>query len=116
MRRELEMPLQFPGVGIECYDGAGIEIVTEAHIAVCIRPGIARAPVDSIQFGIVRAGIPGGGAAALAGIGRPRVVRLALLGNGVEAPRELSGGGVVSVEKATHSMFSSRHADDHLIF
>src|SRR5579871_2461556 len=101
MGRELEVPFEFSGIGIEGNDRAGIEIISEAHVAVGIRPRIARTPVERVRLGVVGAGVPGGSAAALSRIGRPGIVGLALLGNGVEAPGQFSGGGIVRDRKST---------------
>ena len=62
VRRELEKPFYLAGVGIDRQQRAGVKIVARPLVAVPVRRGIARAPIDKIQLGIVGPGIPRGAA------------------------------------------------------
>src|SRR5882724_12260334 len=69
MRRRLEMPDEFAGVGIERDDGAGVKIVAGAAFTGEDGIGISSAPVEKIQIGIVGAGHPRHAAAVSYGVG-----------------------------------------------
>ena len=71
VRRELVVPLQLAGRGIERQHGIGIQIVALALVAVEIRTGIADGPEQRVGFGIVGAGEPGRRAAVLDGAAHP---------------------------------------------
>src|SRR5205823_1655257 len=71
MRRELEIPLQFAGVGIECQQAIRIEVVAGADTSFEIWRRIACAPKQHIQLRIVRAGHPGGATAVLIEVAWP---------------------------------------------
>ena len=58
MRRELKMPFQFAGVGVERHHRIGIEVVAVAQFRIPIGAGISNAPIREIQLRIVRAGEP----------------------------------------------------------
>ena len=51
VRRELVIPFQLAGIGIERDHGIAVEVVAGAVVAVPIGPGIADAPVGQIQAG-----------------------------------------------------------------
>src|SRR5882724_3402312 len=69
VRRRLEMPDEFAGVGIERDDGAGVKIVAGAAFTCEDGIGISSAPVEKIQIGIVGAGHPSHAAAVSYGVG-----------------------------------------------
>src|SRR5262249_24815128 len=58
MRRELEIPFEFPGVTIEREKAVRIKVVSFAVVAVPVRPGVSGAPVNNVFGGIVSAGYP----------------------------------------------------------
>ena len=115
---ELEIPLEFAGVGIEGDDGIGIKIFAFAFGAVVGGSGIAGGPVEKIELGIVCAGDPGGSAAAGSGIGTGPGITAGFAGSGdrVEAPGEFAGGGVVCVDEAADAVFAAGNADDDFVF
>src|SRR5687767_5294584 len=85
-------------------------------IAVVIRTGVAGAPIDEVQLGVVAAGDPGGGAARLPTVAGPRLVGgLAFAGDRPEAPELLAGLGVVGVEEAADAVLAAGDADDDLV-
>ena len=98
MGSELEVPLQFSAVGIERDQRVGVEVVALAHLSVPIRTGVSRAPVNQVQIGIVGAGDPSRGRAALPTVTRPGfVARLSRARDGPEAPGPLTRLGVIGV-------------------
>src|SRR2546423_10139482 len=64
VRSELEIPFELAGIGVEGENAIGIKIVAGAGRSVKIGRGIAGAPKDGVEGGIVSAGHPGGAAAA----------------------------------------------------
>src|SRR5262249_33685721 len=72
--RELEVPVELAGVGIQREQGVGVEIVSGATLAAIGRSGIASWPENLIGCRIVGAGIPGRGAADFPGVTFPCVV------------------------------------------
>ena len=116
VRRELEMPLELTGVGVERDDRFAVEVVAGAAIAVPVGTRIADAPVGQIEIGIVGAGHPDRAAAGLPRIAGPRLVSaLARTGNGVEAPGLLAGAGVERGDKPADAEFAADGADDDLV-
>src|SRR5205814_5242299 len=65
VRRKLEIPFELSRVGVQGDDTIGIEVVPRARAAIKVRSGIAGAPINCIEFRIVRAGHPGSAAPAL---------------------------------------------------
>src|SRR2546430_993026 len=65
VRRKLKIPFELSRVGVQGEDTIGIEVVPRARAAIKVRSGIAGAPINCIEFRIVRAGHPGSAAAAL---------------------------------------------------
>ena len=117
VRRELIVPLELSGIGIDGEHGAGVKIVAGAEIAVVVRPRIARSPIDEIQIRVIGAVVPGGGPAGLPRIAGPgSEAGLAGLRDGVEAPEMLAGGRVVGVEESGNAVLAASHSDDELIF
>ena len=114
--RELEVPDHLPGVGIEGEQAVRVEVVAGADVAVPVGRRVADGPVEQIEFGIVGAGEPGGPAAGLPAVAAPGLAPgLPGRGDGVGAPRQLAGRGVVGVEVAAHTGLRPGHAHDHLV-
>src|SRR6516164_6591503 len=81
------MPLQLSGVGIECYDRTRIKVVAGPWISIPIRAGIACAPVNKVEIGIVACWRPDRTSAVLPRIAAPgRMAGFAWFGDDVEAP------------------------------
>src|SRR6185503_5219364 len=94
--RELEIPLQRAGVGVQRDDAVGIEIVALTLRRIPVGAGIAGTEIDGVERRIEGAHRPDRGAARLPGIAVPGLRPLfARLRNGVEAPELLAGPGVV---------------------
>ena len=111
VRRELEIPFQLAGVGIERDHGIAVEIGALANVAVPVGTGIADAPVGQIQLRIVGAGNPDGSAAVLPGIARPCLMAgLARAGDRVEPPGFFAGRGIVGREKPANAELAAGHA------
>ena len=94
----LEVPLVCAVVRVECQDRAGVEVVALADLAVEVGRGVADAPVQGVELGVVGAGDPGRAAAGEPGVALPGrqglagVVRLVVGGgDGVEPPEPLAG-------------------------
>ena len=117
MWRELEMPLELARVGIDRHQAARVQIVAGAHVAIHARPGVARAPIDQVQIGIVGSGDPCGPAAALPRVARPGIsARLAFGRNGVKAPGAFTRLRIVGVNEATNTVFAAGDAENDEIF
>ena len=117
MRRELEIPFQLAGIGVERDDAIAIEVVAAAVVAIPIGTGVADAPVSEIELGIVGAGDPHGGAASLPGIAGPGFVAgLARAGDGVEAPGFLAGGGVEGGDETADAELAAGDSHDDFVF
>ncbi len=106
-----------PVSGFEREQRTRIQVVSRAHVAVVVGPGIARAPVQQIQRRIVGAGQPRRCAAVLPGVAAAPRVRsgLARRRHGPEAPRALAGLRVVGVEEAANAALRAGDADDDLV-
>ena len=107
MRRDLESPGQFPGVGIEGHDRAGIEIIAGPGLAGQHRRRIAGPPVNQVQVGIVGSGHP-----RHAARGR---VRSAQGRRTVPLPLRLAGLGIDGPQVARQVVEISGDANDHVI-
>ena len=90
--RELVVPLQLAGVGVERDDRVGIEVVAGPLIGIPVGPRIADAPVGQVQRRIVRTGDPDRAAAVLPRVALPGFVPGSPgAGNRVEPPELLAG-------------------------
>ncbi len=58
VRRELIMPLELAGIGIQRNHRAGVEVVAGPLSAVVIRTNVADSPIDQVKAGIERARDP----------------------------------------------------------
>ena len=74
VRRELVIPFQLAGVGVQRDHRTAVEIVAHADIAVLIRARVADAPIGEVERRIVGARHPYRCAAGLPGIARPGFV------------------------------------------
>src|SRR4029079_10786998 len=63
VRRELVMPFELAGVGIDGDDGGAIEVVSKAVVAVIVGTRVASAPHREVRLGIIGTGNPDGGSA-----------------------------------------------------
>ena len=107
------MPLDPSGLGIECQDRAGVEIVARPHRGV-ERTRIADAPIHGAQFRIERTGDPGRAAAELPGVALPGVAAgFAGSGNRVGAPQVLAGLRIPAVDEVARAEFGAGDAGDH---
>ena len=103
VRRGLEVPRHFAGIGIQCDQRTGVEIISGA-IGVCDhRLRIAGGDVDQFRIGIIRDGHPRH-AATVRGhfcVGPGVHAGIALfLRHSVEAPLQVAGFGIVRFEVA----------------
>ena len=116
VRRELVIPFQLAGVGVERDHAIAIEVVAEADVAIGVRRRIADAPEGEVGVGVVSADVPDGRAAGLPRIARPGfMARLARPGDGVEAPGFLAGLRVECRDVAADGAVAARRADDHFV-
>src|SRR5262249_11890211 len=116
VRRELKMPTHFPGINVERDKTVRIEVVARALVAVPIRAGIADAPIQEPEFGIVGTGHPRRAAAVLRAFATPSLVGDFVFGtrNGPETPDLRTGLGVVRIEKPADPRLAAGHAGDDL--
>ena len=113
IRHKLIVPDDFTGFGFDRDHCRRIQV-----IALAVRripwPGVTRAPIHQIKFGIIRAGDPGAGTAGFVRLARlPGVVPLfAGARGGVAPPQFLAGLGIPAVEKAADAKLGTRDAGD----
>src|SRR2546429_3238973 len=113
VRRELVIPDEFAGLGPHRKQRSGVQVVARSRGRIP-RAGVARAPIDKIEIGVVRAGDPGRAAAAQVGVSR-RPGLIALLtrsGDGVAAPELLSSFRIPTVEKTADAELGAGDAGD----
>ena len=109
------MPLDFSVGRIHGDQRRSVEIVAGPRLVVPVGRRIAGAPVDQVQFGIVRSGYPGRTAAMLVAIAAPGFrTRLAFRGHRVGAPHALAGLGVVGVQEPADAGLGAGNADEDL--
>src|SRR4029077_7518626 len=65
VRRELKIPLQLSGIGIESQNAIGVEVIAGPLSGIPVGARIAGAPIRQIEIGIVRARNPDGRASVL---------------------------------------------------
>src|SRR5213080_2702211 len=102
VRRELIVPLQLAGIGVESDHGAAVEIVAIAFVAVPVWSRISNTPIGEIQIRIVGTRDPNRGAAMFprVSVRRPGLVSgFSGTRDGVKAPNFFPSFGVGS-EKA----------------
>src|SRR3954454_18478843 len=108
MRSELIVPAQLAGIRVNSENGAGVEVVAFALVAVVIGAGIAGGPVEQVRVGIVCAAQPRSGAPVLDGAADPGVgERLAGLGHCPEAPHAFAGGGIVGIDETARAFVTA---------
>src|SRR5258707_9040208 len=114
MRRELKMPLQLSGVGVQREHAIGVEIIAGPRAAIEIWRRITRAPVQRAEFGIVGSRHPSGAAATQIRIARPTFgAGLATAWNGPEAPGQLAGLRIEGGKEASYAAVTPGGADDN---
>src|SRR5690349_22773735 len=108
MRRELEIPFEFARLCFERQNAIAIKVVAVAIVAVEIRTGIARRPVDQIELRIVSASHPGGRGAVLPRVSLPGFrTRLGRLWNRPEPPHFLAGRSFVGRDESAHALVTA---------
>src|SRR5262249_2839330 len=112
---ELKIPFELAGRWIECEQRARIEVVAAARIAVPIRPGVARSPIDQVKAGIVRTCNPGRRASSLPTIPIPGFMSLfARSGDSPKSPKLLTGLCVIGIQQPADAGFSAADSNDDL--
>ena len=116
VRRELEVPLHLARIRVQGQHRVGVQVVALAHVAVPVRRGVARRPVEQVGLRVVRAGHPGRGAAVLPGVARPGFrPGLAGLRDGVAPPFARARLDVVGVDVAADAVLAAGDADDQVV-
>ena len=113
-RRPLIVPDDLAGFGLHCDHRRDIQVVARPHMWRP-RAGVAGAPVDEVEFRIIRAGHPGARAATqimIAVFGPGVTARFARRGGGVRAPQSFAGVRVPTVDEAAHAEFAAGDAGD----
>ena len=114
---ELKVPLELAGIGIECEQRIGIEIVAAALVAFPVGAGVAGAPVNHVEFGVVAAGHPSGGGTIFVAIAEPGFGGLvSRSGQRGESPGLLACFGFVRGEVAAYAKLATGTADDDFVF
>src|ERR1700687_4736965 len=117
MRNDLEIPPQLAVVRIQRDYRIGEQIVAFPHGPVPIRRWIARAPDDQVLLRIERTGHPSGTAPVLPSVTRPGFITLlAGPGNCPKPPAAFPALDVVSIQKATNPIFTTRDSSYHHVF
>ena len=111
VRRNLEAPNQFPGVGVEGDDAAGPGIVAGTDLAIQHRRGIAGTDIHQIEKRIVGAGHPHLSAGSTAALR----LRCAGRRRAVEDPLGLAGIGIDGFQLAGHVIEIAGDADQNVI-
>ena len=105
------IPDELAGIGIEGDDGGGVEIAAGPALSGEDGVGVAGAPVEEIEFGVVSAGHPRHAAAVLHGcrVGPAIGVGLRSLarGVGVPVPLNVAGFGIAGLEEARHNVHAA---------
>ena len=110
----LVVPGDRPGRGVEGQDRVRVEVVARPRVAHP-RAGIAGAPVDLIQRGVVGRGHPHRRAARAPRLAGPRLAaRLAGCGDGVRLPDLAAGVGIERDDETTNAEPAAGHADHDL--
>ena len=118
VRRELVVPLQRAGVGIQRDDRIGIQVGALPRIRIPVRAGIAGAEVQEIQLGVVRAGHPDRSSAVLPGVAVRwpcEVARFTRSRHGVEPPDLFSALRVERGDETADPVLAAGRADDDLV-
>src|SRR5215469_9233735 len=96
MRRELKMPFDFAGVGVQPEHRVAVQVRSATCISIIIGPRIPYTPVSKIQVGIIRAGEPNRRASVFPGFAPPGVVTsFTWSWDGIEAPILLASGRLI---------------------
>ena len=114
VRRELEVPPHLARVAVQREHRVGVQVVAQPHLAAVVGAGVAGAPVDEVELGIVRAGDPGRRPAGAPRVAQPRLV-VGMIGprNRVRPPRAFAGLRVVRVEEPADAELPARDARHH---
>lgn len=114
--RELEVPFQLARGAVERDYRARVEIVAGAGVAIPVGAGVADAPIDEIQVGIVRARHPRRTPARLPRFAGPGFVTgLARAGDRQKAPGARARLRVVGVDKTADAGLAAAGPDQDLI-
>src|SRR5262249_8009212 len=112
--RELVVADDLAGLRAYCEYGRGVEAVAAFARPRVVGLGVAGAPVDQIEFGIVGAGAPGRAAAVLPGVvvGPGLRAGLARRRNRITPPELFAGLRIPAIEEAARGGFPARHPGD----
>ena len=115
MRRELVVPLEKTGVGIDRDQRRSIQVVPPPIVAVVVRIRVARAPINEIELWIVTARHP----CAAATTGQDfRIVRPGLAagltgpGHRVEPPDPFARLRIVCIDEPARRVLAARDPDN----
>ena len=104
MRSELEVPFQFSSIGIDGKNTGGVKVVTGPRVRKKVGCRIAGGPIQGVEFRIVRARHPGGGATMQVGIPGPTFgPEFSRAGDHPQPPLHLSRRCVIGGNKPAHS-------------
>ena len=106
------MPFDLAGLRVERKHRAGIEVVARTHRRI-ERAGVADAPINRVQLGVIGAGDPGRSATELPGVALPGV-SAGLVGAGYRMgpPQVLASLRVPAIDEAAYAVLGARDAGD----
>ena len=115
--RELVVPFQLAGVGVEGDHRVGIQVVAGAIVAVPAGIGIAGSPICQVELGIVRAGHPNRAAAVLPRLAGPGLGDRIVGGHRrrVKAPDFFPGLDVVGADPAVGALLVGGRSENDLV-
>src|SRR5437899_11221193 len=116
VRRKLKIPFELSRIRVQGQNTSGVKIVPMARTAIKIGSGIAGAPINCIQFGIVCAWHPGGAAAALVQFAGPALgAKLAGTGNCPKAPHFLSSLYIEGGDESADAVITAGRSNQHFV-
>src|SRR5690606_11500565 len=94
----------------------GEQVVTDAHVAVEVRTGVADGPVEQVGFLVVGTGDPGRATAILPRFAGPGVIAgFARAGDGVGLPHRGARVRVDRRDPAAHAILGTGGTEDDLV-
>src|SRR5262249_42719546 len=116
VRRELKIPFELASSRIEGQQAIGVEVIARPWVSIKIGCRIARAPENGVELGIKSTRHPSGPAAELVALAGPtRGAKFARSRDGPKTPRFFSGFGIVSRNKATHTVVPTGSSHDDFV-
>src|ERR1041385_9260623 len=114
--RKLEMPAELSGQSVQSHDTVRIEVVAGSLTAFEDGCRVADAPVQEVQFRVVRPGCPRWRSTGPPGVTRPGIVsRLPRARHGIELPQKFSVASTVRRDEPTDAEVSAGNANNDAV-